>query len=316
LALVSVALSFLALELYVRLVIDDGLNYGLEMWKYATQMKQVSEDANIGHEHRPDSRAHLMGVDVATNAAKLRDRNYPLQKPADTTRVLMLGDSITMGWGVEVSDTVAKRLEVDFSERYPNRHFEVINAGVGNYNTAMEVSWFLSSGLAYEPDIVVLNYFVNDAEPTPKRRGGFLRERSAAYVFLANRIDTAVRQYAGGDWLGYYRELYTVEAPGWVIAQARIRELARACQEQNIDLVVASYPELHQLDPYPFAAVNDALATLTSDLGISFIDLLPAVAEQTPQTLWVTPGDAHPNAAANRKYAGRLSTALESLVSR
>ena len=169
LVLVSVALSLLAFELYVRVVIDNGLNYELDMWKYATQMKQVSDDAKIGHEHRPGARAHLMRVEIATNAAKLRDRDYPLQKPTDSTRILMLGDSITMGWGVDAADTVAKRLEMDFNDSYPERHIEVINAGVGNYNTAMEVDWFLSRGLAYDPDIVVLNYFVNDAEPTPIR---------------------------------------------------------------------------------------------------------------------------------------------------
>ena len=316
LAFASVALSFLALELYVRLVIDDGMNYEIEMWKYATQLKQVSENAKIGHEHRPDRHAQLMGVEVAINATKLRDQDLPMPKQTGTTRILMLGDSITMGWGVEAADTVAELLEVDFNDRHPDRRFEVINAGVGNYNTAMEVAWFMSDGLAYEPDIVVLNYFVNDAEPTPSRRSGFLRERSAAYVFLANRIDAAVRQYGGGNWLSYYRGLYTSEAPGWRHAQQQIRELARACQERNITFIIANYPELHRLSPYPFTAVSEALARLASELGVPFVDLLPAVADEDPQALWVTPYDAHPNAVANRKFARRLAVALEGLIGR
>ena len=91
LLIVSIALSFLTIELYVRTFVDDGLNYELEMWKYAKLMKQVSDDPNIGHEHRPNTDAHLMGVDVATNSAKLRDREFTQHKPASSIRILMLG---------------------------------------------------------------------------------------------------------------------------------------------------------------------------------------------------------------------------------
>ena len=311
---ISVALSFLTLELYVRAFVDDGLNYELEMWKYAKLLKQVSDDPNIGHEHRPNTYAHLMGVDVATNSAKLRDREFTQHKPAGSIRILMLGDSITLGWGNEALDSVAKQLEIEYKTRFPERSIEVINAGVGNYNTAMEVSWFLSKGIAYEPDVVVLNYFVNDAELTPARRGGVLRERFAAYVFLASRFDAVRRRYGGSDWLNYYRALYASDAPGWAATQARIRELVRVCQERNIKLAIASYPELHELTPYPLAAVNDALAALAQDLGVLFVDLLPSVAGEPPQTLWVTPGDAHPNAAANRKYTKLLADEIAGLV--
>ena len=311
---VSVALSYLTLELYVRAFVDDGLNYELEMWKYAKLLKQVSDDPNIGHEHRPNTDARLMGVDVATNSAKLRDREFPLEKPPGSIRILMLGDSITLGWGIEAVDSVAKQLESEFRSRFPERKIDVINAGVGNYNTAMEVSWFLSKGVAYEPDMVVLNYFVNDAELTPTRRGGVLRESSAAYVFLASRFDAVQRRYGGGDWLNYYRALYASDAPGWAATQARIRELARVCQERNIKLAIASYPELHELTPYPLATVNDALAVLAQDLGVLFVDLLPSVAGEIPRALWVTPDDAHPNAVANRKYTKLLADEIASLV--
>ena len=312
---VSIALSLLTLELYVRAFVDDGLNYELEMWKYAKLLKQVSDDPNIGHEHRPNTDARLMGVDVATNSAKLRDREFPLEKPSGSIRILMLGDSITFGWGVEAVNSVTKQLESEFRNRFPERKIDVINAGVGNYNTAMEVGWFLTKGITYEPDIVVLNYFVNDAELTPTRRGGVFRESSAAYVFLASRFDAVRRRYGGGDWLNYYRALYAFDAPGWAVTQARIRELAKVCQERNIKLAIASYPELHELTPYPLATVTHALAALAKDLGVLFVDLLPSVADEIPQTLWVTPDDAHPNAVANRKYTRLLADELAGLVS-
>src|SRR5262249_49115553 len=79
---------------------------------------------------------------------------------------LMLGDSFTEGWGVPFGKTFSKRVERLYASR--GIRAEVINAGVGNYNTVMEVNYFLSEGYKYQPDIVVLNYIPNDAEPMPR----------------------------------------------------------------------------------------------------------------------------------------------------
>ena len=66
-------------ELGVRLFVDNGMNFNLEMWKYARDLKEVAPDPLVGHRHRPGRRARLMGVEVAINSNGLRDREiaYP-----------------------------------------------------------------------------------------------------------------------------------------------------------------------------------------------------------------------------------------------
>jgi hypothetical protein len=73
LLMVSLAISFLFVELAVRLVIDDGMQYDLEMWKYARAAKQISAIEGVGHEHQPNVSVRLMGVEVRINTAKLRN---------------------------------------------------------------------------------------------------------------------------------------------------------------------------------------------------------------------------------------------------
>src|SRR5690349_11163568 len=89
----TVATMALGMELMVRLVIDDGMQFDLEMWKYARDIKRVAAVPLIGHDHRPNSRAHLMGVEVAINSRGLRDREIPYERKPGTLRILMLGDS-------------------------------------------------------------------------------------------------------------------------------------------------------------------------------------------------------------------------------
>jgi len=97
LMMISFVALFGMLELYVRLVADDGMQFDLEMWKYATLMKTTAETRRVGHRHIPNTTAHLMGVDVSVNSKGLRDFEYGDDKPKNVTRILMLGDSVTFG---------------------------------------------------------------------------------------------------------------------------------------------------------------------------------------------------------------------------
>jgi lysophospholipase L1-like esterase len=306
----AVILAFGAMEIFARLVLADGTNLDLEMWRYAKDLKRVSPYPGVGHEHVPNAEGTYMGVDLRINAHKLRDHDYGFAKPKDVVRVVMLGDSLMLGWGAPFDDTTPKRLEKLLNGGKPAPRYQVINTGVGNYNTAMEVSYFLAEGYRYEPDVVVLNYFINDAEPTPARKRSFLLERSYAAVVIAGALDTLER-IAGGkpDWKAYYSGLYADDAEGWKVARKTMAELAAYCRAHGIGLLVASYPELHEPASYPFAAVTAKIAAAAA--GAPFIDLLPTVADvKDPQSLWVTATDAHPNGDAAGRYAARLAEAL------
>lgn len=317
----AVVLLYLGcLELGVRYVVDDGMRYDLEMWKYARHLKRVSREPGIGHEHRPDARAQLMGVEVAINATGQRDRDFARPKPPGTVRVLMLGDSLTFGWGVRLEDTVAKRLEA-LLDRDPDARYEVVNAGVGNYNAAMSSVWMRSRGMTFEPDLVIFNWSFNDAEPTPRREGGGLAEWSYAWVYFAGRYREVARRWLGGeDWRTYYTRLYDPRAEGWESAREELRVLARFCEARGVPLVLVNYPELHRLDPYPLAGVSARVRALARALDLPYLDLLPSLRGRDPATLWVSPGDPHPNARATALMAraihgflrrdGRLVVAL------
>jgi hypothetical protein len=158
--LISFAVGAVALELVVRLAYSDGSNFDIEMWRYANDLKQVSPIRGVGHEHRPGTSGVYTGVPVAINSAGLRDREYPVAKPAGAVRILMLGDSVTFGWGAPEDGTTSTALERRLNAGDGPARFEVINTGVGNTNTAMQVAYFLNKGARFQPDVVVLNYFI------------------------------------------------------------------------------------------------------------------------------------------------------------
>jgi lysophospholipase L1-like esterase len=305
---ISILVMAALFEVACRTVVNTGLQYDLEMWKYAVGLKRIAADPAVGHEHVPGSAARLMRSDVNINSGGLRNREVTLEKPAGTARIMMLGDSIVFGWGVDQDKTMSVDLEKDLSAGGFGLA-EVINTGVGNYNTAMEVAYFLKSGAAYHPDTVVLNYFINDAEPTPTYQPvPWYARRFYAYAVSGGAWDIFKRSLLGGpEWHKYYADLYRDGQPGWMAAQDNIRRLAAYCRENGIRLVMTNIPELHQLSPYPFVDVNAKLAAIAAAEGIEYVDLLPAVTGEAPDSLWVTAPDPHPNAKAHALMARRLA---------
>lgn len=307
----SLVIAFGVLEIAVRVFVDDGMQFDLEMWKYARDVKVVSDDPLIGHQHGPNRRATLMGVLVETNAEGLRDRDFGFDRTPGTARVLMIGDSLTEGWGVPFEDTFSKRIERLFAD--DGVQAEVINTGVGNWNTIQEVQFFLTNAYRYQPDVVVLNYFVNDAEPLAQSNPpSFLTRHCYSCIFLAGRFDTLLRQFSERqDWQDYYLGLYDDgQAQGWIDSRAAIDKLAAYCAENGIELLVASLPELHDVQNYQFGRITELVQNAAKENGAQFVDLLLAVEDYESSLLWVTPPDPHPNALANQLLAQGLFDAL------
>jgi hypothetical protein len=94
------------------------------------------------------------------------DREYTYAKPPGTYRVLCLGDSQTQGFECHQDRTYSQVLERTLAAS--GRRVEVINAGVSGFGTAESLVFLEQEGLRYQPDAVVLGFFVNDPDDNLK----------------------------------------------------------------------------------------------------------------------------------------------------
>lgn len=175
-----------------------------------------SQTPGLGYELIPNSRGFAWGVDVQVNADGFRDRSYARPKPAGTARVVVLGDSIVFGTGLAAEETFAKQLEAHLAPRA----IEVLNLGVPGYDVAQEVALLEHVALAYEPDVVLVGYSVNDVgvhslsleyieslerfeHPLFRARVAqwlalrLERERAADWTEWVNRDEEFTRRFAG-----------------------------------------------------------------------------------------------------------------------
>ena len=303
LVLVTSLFCLVAAEALTRTVLDDGMLYELEMWKYAREVKVRDPRPDLGHRHRPDARAELMGVEVRTNSQGLRGPQISPAPAPGVARIAFVGDSTTLGWGVPEKDTFAHLVVTGLAKA--GRKVDGFNLGVGNYNTAQELSLFREVGVPLKPDLVVLTYFINDAEPMPSYSDtGWLSTHSAAWVVLGYRLDSMVRQFGEApDWKRYYRELYEPAAAGWQQTRKALGAFATTARGIDAKLVVFNLPELRELRPYPFGDITAKVRAVVEREGVPFYDLLPTVESLPPASLWVTVPDPHPNPNAMKAFA-------------
>lgn len=110
-------------------------------------------DPDLDYRLRPKHRWD----DVSINEHGMRDGARALAKAEGRRRVLVLGDSFAFGSQIDVDDGFARVLDRGLGDGV-----EVINSGTPGYSTVQQRTWLEKFGLAWEPDVVLVAFFVGN----------------------------------------------------------------------------------------------------------------------------------------------------------
>ncbi len=109
--------------------------------------------------------------DLQLNSRGMHDQEHVFDKPDDTYRILMLGDSFVQAIQVKESETAHQVLE-ELLNTNADQTFEVISGGVSGWGTGQQLQYYRSEGHRYEPDLVLLMvYLGNDIKDNLPGRG-------------------------------------------------------------------------------------------------------------------------------------------------
>jgi hypothetical protein len=134
------------------------------------------------HQLVPNSHAEFRQRDFAyiqrVNNLGLRGEDATVEKPAGTKRVLMLGDSFTMGKGVEDDQTFSVLVERSLQQAMAScggGAVEVLNGGVDSYAPILSLLQFKRDLAPLDPDLVILNLDLSDLIQEAAYRGQAVR---------------------------------------------------------------------------------------------------------------------------------------------
>jgi hypothetical protein len=302
-------------EIAVRVISSVHLIYNIEMVKYAKQLKMRDPSGQASHVHRPSSSAHLMGVHVSLNS--LGDRGPELKNPKDPNckRVLVLGSSITMGWGVPFEKTCTAATERMLDTEKPfgtNISFEFVNAGIGNYNTHFQFKLFQRQYPVVKPDMVVLHYFISDAQPRSMGRDSFILRDSFLAAFLFDRWSQVKLKFTSQykDLFTFYKDLYVDDSQPWKQTQQEIAEMRDLTAKDGVPFLIMIIPDIHDLSPgSPYQPLYAKMETTFKGLGIPTVNTFDGFQHEFGDDvtkLWIQSDDPHPNAKGHQLMADIL----------
>ncbi|MEZ6019759.1 MAG: SGNH/GDSL hydrolase family protein [Planctomycetota bacterium] len=227
---------------------------------------------------------------IEINRHGFRDREREVAKAPGTKRVLVLGDSVAWGWGVNNGERFSDRLE----ERLPG--CEVLNMAVPGYGTDQSLWNLQQRGWEWHPDLVLYTAISNDvlestqdhsydmakpcfrqvdgawtifrpedlghAEPMPGVRAAatdFLQRNLAlAALFRPARpaIDASVQpenvSYTGTDesYRALIEQILNRLADPQEPSHHALVEMARECREHGVPFVAVAVPFEHDQHLY------------------------------------------------------------------
>ena len=268
------------------------------MWRYAKIIKQRSNNPVLGHVHRPNRSAVLQSVTIRTNNFGLRGPDIDIQA-LKARRILFLGSSSTLGWGVPESETITAILQGKLGAGT-----EVLNAGIGNYNTVRYVELFLKKLYMLKPTDIVVQYFINDTEVLEAGRGNWFLRNSQFAVTLWHVFHRFFQKNTEEDVIAYYRRLYQPDAVGFQEMLNALDRLEKYTKDNGLRVYFLMTPDFYNLSDYSYGFIHDIMRKEADKRGFIYMDLLPAFAGvKDSRSLWAMPNDPHPNGFAQRIMA-------------
>ena len=153
----------------------------------------------LGYELRPGALTPKSQV----NSQGLLGAEKPAKKPPAMRRVMLVGDSILEPDDKTTEELMDAQLE-KLLQRPGQPKTDVINLGVGGYNTLMEVERLKTVGLQYEPDVVVVIFVENDFDNIACERAVLSAMSRPAWVNWAFRHSQLFRLLCLKlDWFGF-----------------------------------------------------------------------------------------------------------------
>lgn len=273
----------------------SGIEFGLRVKTAPDEDRAragfVVEDKDLVWKLKPQAEGPL-----TTNTLGLRDGPY--NGNADL-KILVLGDSVTWGEAIHNQRQLyTSLLEGLLQEKYPGRSFEVINAGVPGYSTFQERIYLERFGPGLQPDMVVLQFCLNDlTEPyhtlaalggdnrflgvdtrkAAKGAFGWLLQHSVAFEWSIKKVQRLLRRRQEYEVVKLCRETLSTElSEAWARTFEELDGVVAFSREQNVPflLLIAPY-QFQVVYPEQTGQPQQRLTNFADSRGVESVDLLP-----------------------------------------
>jgi lysophospholipase L1-like esterase len=250
-----------------------------------------ASDPQLGFFHLPNQKGWIDDGFATINSLGLRGREVTLPRPKDHFRLVVLGDSIAFGWGVDDDDTFCSRLEQMLADKVPGRKVEVVNTGVSGYDTEQEAALFERFGARLQPDLVLVAFYYNDLFPYLRPdKGGSPADGATQVVPQDPQAKRVLRMTPTASWLQRtlrQSRAFYVAGRGirWLTTKASERDAGQFVIERSIleGEVSPQLTDAWKRVEGPFRRIRSLAQSLGCPVGIAVMPCREQVTRDCPR---------------------------------
>lgn len=310
LVIISTLFSLFIGEVIVRyhLYGFDGLSYS-QMQSHSTkrwrELIQLSDDNKLEYELQPNLDKHYLFKNFKTNSQGYNDRDYTIEKSDSTIRVAVIGDSYTMGWGIERKDIYHELIEKRLNSKSSTLKYEFINFAVAGYNFQNYIRVLETKAIRYKPDVILIGFCSKNDFRSPKGQTALRQERQKRnkkgfYSWYLFKFVSAqlLRRPVREDWKKKENDEFV---------QSAFSDISDLSKKHDIPVAIA-YLSVAHLPEDPLRLRIDHFSKIND---FKFIDTSPLFANTNVKDYTLNFFDLHPNEEAHEFFATSI---LDSFV--
>lgn len=295
----SITIIFIVIETFLRIKNHFVINYDVEMWKYSKELKTAVKNLKINHIHKKNKSAILQNVEIKINSLGMRGDEEDIQNwQSSDLKILFIGSSIMLGWGVK-EKFVLNNIVEDLAKKN-DKSWATLNSGIGNYNTQRYVNNYLENNKNLNPDIIIVQYFINDAEILTSNRGNLITRNFHLGVLLWKYISLFEDDLSVRNIDDYYKKIYKDEKTNKIVKR-NLLKLKKHCKDKNIRCILVYTPDIDLLKSgYNFKFIKKYLLEIVKELDMEFLDVTDAIKDNINLKMTnIEYKDRHPNSKAH-----------------
>ncbi len=269
------------LELYLLVRYNSEQTRLVERYEGRSLCTRSALDRRLVWELIPNKCGH--------NSHGFNDAPFNTEKPPDTFRIIVIGDSVAEGRAMERGERFTSQLSGALQEA-SRRQVEVFNLAREGYSTSQELIILERYGLNFSPDLIVWSYVLNDpAHPVYHDASGqlgryFVKRGWLGLHYIQKKIFDAKETFKRKQCPDEFHErLHCIYRDD---IAANIRQISEFANE--VPVVFAVHPVFIRdriFPDYEHAQIHADIVNFALSSDLTAVDLTPAFRGLSANTL-------------------------------
>lgn len=269
--------------------VDNELLKGLKIAYFFTYKPNSTQTINSAYDN---AFGHFNRTIVySINSDGFRDREFSIEKPNNTFRIVALGPSWTYGMGLQIEEDHVKVLEKLLNNNSLQKKYEVLNLGIVGASLDYSMAMLVEKGLKYNPDLIAVMTYTTSTNNNDYEKSLATNAYNEYMLEHPNASSSEIDNFVA-DTIANYRS-YAITQPEKLFQENMMPALGVL---YNISILkqipVVIYYQFNPTSPY--SSYASMIMNVSKKYAFYSFDMQKIESQYPGEYVYIAPDNQHP----------------------